>query len=413
MPTCAGIDFGTTNSVVTVATPGGGLASARIETRVLDVFRTVLCFWTQSGQVAHAAGPSALLQYQDDPFDTRLMMSLKTYLAQRSFSQTQVFGRVMSLEDLVGMFLRALLLEADLPPGSRIVAGRPVRFAGERADDAFGEARLREAYRRSGVGEVTLALEPVAAGIGFTRGLTAAATLLVGDFGGGTSDFSLLRFEPGGAQPVSVLGSTGLGIAGDTFDTRIIDQAIAPLLGKGGSYAPGSTPLPIPPEYYSGFAQWHRLSLMRAPRTLRDIAAVARYAAHPEQLHTLIRLIEDEAGYALYGAVSAAKTALSEADRTVLRFDQSGLVVERTIERTEFEGWIAPEMRQIGEAVDRLLQETSVSPAEIDRVFLTGGTSFVPAVRAVFTQRFDPARVSAGGEFTSVSEGLARMALQG
>jgi hypothetical chaperone protein len=317
-----------------------------------------------------------------------------------------VFGRVFTLEDLAGLFLRALMGGAAEP--GRIMAGRPVRFAGERADEGLGEARLREAYRRAGLGEVDLALEPVAAGYRFTSGLTAPATVLVGDFGGGTSDFSLLRFEPG--APVATLGNTGLGIAGDNFDYRIIDRVVSPLLGKGGSYSPGSTALPIPPDYYSGFAQWHRLSLMRSPRMLRDIAEVARTADHPERLHHLIRLIEDEAGYALYRAVSAVKAELSQADRAVLRFEHAGLRVEQPIQRSAFEAWIAPELAQIGAAVDRVLAEASVGPDAVDRVFLTGGTSFVPAVRAVFTSRFGADRVSAGGEFVSVSEGLAMMA---
>ena len=107
--------------------------------------------------------------------------------------------------------------------------------------------------------------------------------MLIGDFGGGTSDFSIMRFDPRGSPgEASVpLGHAGIGIAGDAFDFRIIDRAIAPLLGKGDTYKVMGNPLPVPPEYYSGFARWHLLSLMRSPRTLRAIAEVARTAQHP------------------------------------------------------------------------------------------------------------------------------------
>ncbi len=410
-----GVDFGTTNSVVTQIAADGSVATARFGNQALDVFRTVLCFWTEASggrsTVRHAAGPAALERYASDPFDARLMMSLKTYLAQRSFSQTQVFGRMFALEDLVGLFLRALFDGAGVVPGDAIMAGRPVRFAGERADEALGERRLRESYRRAGMGEVELALEPVAAGYRFTRGLTAPATVLVGDFGGGTSDFSLFRFEPGSATPVTTLGNAGLGIAGDNFDYRIIDHAVSPLLGKGGSYSPGGVnALPIPPDYFSGFAQWHRLSLMRSPRTLRDIAEVARTADHPERLQHLIRLIEDEAGYALYRAVSDLKAALSRADEATLRFEHDDFRIERRVRRAEFEAWIAPDLAQIGIAIDRAMAAAALTPAMVDRVFLTGGTAFVPAVRTLFTDRFGPGKVSGGGEFLSVAEGLALMA---
>jgi hypothetical chaperone protein len=313
----------------------------------------------------------------------------------------------MLLEDLVGLFLRSLCTAAGLPPDARITAGRPVRFAGERADDALGEQRLRDAFHRAGRPGVAVALEPLAAGYRFTSGLTAPATVLIADFGGGTSDFSLLRFEPGSAAPVTALANTGVGVAGDVFDYRIIDRVISPLLGKGTSYSPGGTALPVPPEYYSGFARWHRLSLMRSPRTLRDIEAVARHAEHPDRLRHLIRLIEDEAGFQLYQAVSAAKAALSAADQTMLRFRHADFAVCQVIERRDFESWIAADLAAMADAIDQALAQAALAPEAVDRVFLTGGTSFVPAVQALFTERFGRHRVSAGGEFVSVAEGLA------
>ena len=411
MPPSFGLDFGTTNSVVTAVMPDGTVTTARFGAAVMETFRTVLCFTQErsGGRVTlhQTAGPEAIAAYLEDPLDARLMMSLKTYLAQKSFTQTQVFQRMFALEDLIGAFLRTLCGGADVPPGARLTVGRPVRFAGERADDALGEARLRESFRRAGVGEIEVALEPLAAGYRFASGLTAPATVMIGDFGGGTSDFSLLRFEPGAAQTVVALANTGVGIAGDVLDYRIIDRVISPLLGKGSSYSPGTTALPVPPEYYSGFARWHRLSLMRSPRTLRDIEAVARDAEYPERLHHLIRLIEDEAGFQLYQAVSAAKAALSGAERTRLVFRHEDFVVDQVIERGDFERWIAPDLAEMAGAVDRALAQAGLPASEVDRVFLTGGTSFVPAVQALFTERFGVDRVSGGGEFVSVAEGLA------
>ena len=71
-----GIDFGTTNSVVAALGPDGGATVLRHGTH--DVFRSVLCFRRGSrGQVEHAAGPKAIEAYLDDPFDSRLIMSMK------------------------------------------------------------------------------------------------------------------------------------------------------------------------------------------------------------------------------------------------------------------------------------------------------------------------------------------------
>jgi hypothetical chaperone protein len=146
---------------------------------------------------------------------------------------------------------------------------------------------------------------------------------------------------------------------------------------------------------------------MRAPKTIREINEVARLAAEPERLQHLIRLVEDEVGYALYQSVSAAKAGLSKADSTVLRFAHRDFLVEERIERADFEQWIMPELAQLSTAIDRALTDAKLAPGQVDRVFLTGGTSLVPAVRKLFDNRFGAERVTGGGEFVSVAEGLA------
>jgi hypothetical chaperone protein len=408
--TVIGVDFGTTNSVVTRLRPDGSVETVRHAFGVaeIDVIRSVLCFWNDGAKdrvvLRNAIGPAAIEAYLDDPLESRLMMSLKTYLAQRSFSETRVFGRPFTLEGLIGLFLGAIL---PAPGDGVLVAGRPVRFAGETADDAFGEERLRASYGAAGWGDIEVALEPEAAGYRFARGLQAPATVLIGDFGGGTSDFSVMRFEPGSNRPVTALGHAGVGIAGDTFDYRIVDHVVSPRLGKGTTYRPGGTDLPVPPEYYSSFARWHRLSLMRAPKTMRDIEAVARTAMYPDRLRALLRLIRDELGYELYRTVSGVKAGLSRAETAVLRFHHADFAIDEVIAREDFEHWIAPDIARIAATVDVALAQAGLGEDAIDRVFLTGGTSLVPAVRGLFTARFGVERVTGGGEFVSVAEGLA------
>lgn len=422
MTSVIGIDFGTTNSVVSLLGADGRSQTARFAVGAahLDVFRSILCFWTEEGRgrttLRREAGPAAIAAYLDDPLDARLIMSMKTYLAQKSFTQTRLFGRIFTLEDLVGLFLRALLeaageeVAASLADGAKVVVGRPVRFAGEFADDDLGEARLRGAFAAAGMADIDVAFEPEGAGYRFSRTLNAPANVLIGDFGGGTSDFSVLRFEPGRERTMHALAHGGIGVAGDALDYRIIDAVITPLLGKGDTYrvpGMGTTDLPVPPEYFSSFARWHLLSLMRTPQRLAEIADVAGKSKHPERLRALIALIEDERGYELYQVVSAAKAALTGADRTLLRFQHRGIDIAREITRAEFEGWIAKDLARIGAVVDRVIAQAGLEAADIGHVFLTGGTSFVPAIRQMFVERFGDGRLTAGGEFVSVAEGLA------
>ena len=175
-------------------------------------------------------------------------MSLKSYLAQRSFTDTRILGRTWRPEELVTLFLGELLapFRAELD-GARIVIGRPVRFVGEADGGDVGERRLRAAFAAAGMVDVEVALEPAGAGHRFAAGLDRAATVLVADFGGGTSDFSVLRFDPGPPRRVTALGHAGVGIAGDALDYRIVDHVVSPALGKGSSYTIMGKPLPVPP----------------------------------------------------------------------------------------------------------------------------------------------------------------------
>ena len=202
-------------------------------TAELDVIRSVLCFWNDGARdrvvLRSAVGPAAIEAYLDDPLDSRLMMSLKSYLAQRSFTETRVFGRPFTLEALIGLFLRRDF--AARPAVAVLVAGRPVRFAGEPPDDALGRAAAAWVLCGGGLGMVQTALEPEAAGYRFARGLTAPATVLIGDFGGGTSDFSVMRFEPGVSRPVHGAGTCGGGDRGGYV--RLPDH------GSGGVAAAG------------------------------------------------------------------------------------------------------------------------------------------------------------------------------
>src|SRR5579875_143998 len=178
-----GIDFGTTNSVLTLLDPEGRPHAARFSlgAESFDVFRSVLCYWQEHDGARimdhHEAGPWAIRAYLEDSLDSRLIMSMKTYLAQRSFRETRIYGRPTTLEAMIATFLRALLARSDagVGPGfaGRVVVGRPVRFAGEFADSALAEERLREAYRQAGLTDVDVALEPEGAGYGYARTLAA------------------------------------------------------------------------------------------------------------------------------------------------------------------------------------------------------------------------------------------------
>lgn len=410
-----GIDFGTTNTVLALAGAAGPAALVKLDAPGggVSAFRSALGFQAppeRPSERSVTAGPWAIEAYAEDPHEVRFIQSFKTFAASESFSETQILGRRYKFEDLLSAFLLKLREHAggDLPELKRIVVGRPVVFAGGAPRETLALERYETAFRRLGFEEIRYAYEPVGAAFFFARELKEDATVLVGDFGGGTSDFSILRFErSAGSIRAQPLGRSGVGVAGDAFDYRIIDNLVSPALGKGSSYESFGKVLPIPNRYYSAFARWDQLALMRASRDMREIRALEKDAVEPEKIGRLIEVLDENLGYQLYRAVSELKIALSSEEAHAFRFAAGSIDIGREVARAEFESWIAPELALIEQAVDRALDDANLAADAIDRVFLTGGSSLTPAVRAIFHRRFPAERIETGAELESIASGLA------
>ena len=360
------------------------------------------------------AGPAAIREYLDYPDGSRFLQSFKSVAASASFDTAPVFNKRFRFEELGQTFLDRLAEHAGgaLDRPQRLVVGRPVRYAGARPDPAVARERYDSMFAGRAA-EVHYVYEPLAAAFSYATRLSEPATLLVADFGGGTSDFSVVRVEEAGAARRCLpLGHAGVGIAGDRFDYRIVDRLVLPMLGKGGSYRSFDKVLEIPGGYFADFADWSKLALMRNRRTLADLERLKRSAIEPDAIGRMIALIEHELGFPLYDAVARLKRDLSSADRAEFRFAGGGLDIADTVTRADFERWIADDVARMAAAVDDALADANVAPAAIDRVFLTGGTSLVPAVRRLFEQRFGADRIVSGGELTSIAHGLALIAQQ-
>ena len=405
-PAVLGIDFGTTNTVVAVADGDGQARLLRFAMPMggpAAAFRSVLSFQEgdSGGPLAIEAGPWAVDAFLDAPRDTRLIQSFKSYAASANFSGASIWGKRFQFPDLMWGFLHRMLARAD----------GGIEVSGARPDEALAMSRYGAAYRRLGVADLAYAYEPVGAALFFARRLRSAATVLVADFGGGTSDFSLMRFRrEGGQVRAEPLSRSGVGVAGDAFDYRIIDHLVSPRLGKGGEYRSGGKTLPVPSRYYAAFARWSQLALMKGSRELREIREIARTAQDPDAMGRFIALIEGDHGWRLYQAVSAAKETLSSAPAARFSLNVDGLLIEADIARADFERWIARELAAIEAAVDEALAKANLDARDVDKVFLTGGSSFVPAVREIFLRRFGEGAIETGGEFESIATGLALLA---
>jgi hypothetical chaperone protein len=146
---------------------------------------------------------------------------------------------------------------------------------------------------------------------------------------------------------------------------------------------------------------------MRNRRTLDELRRLERAALDPAPIGRMIALIEDEQGFPLYDAVGRLKRALSSQDRAEFHFTGGEVEISAEVRRGDFETWIADDLRRIETAMDTVLVRAGVEASAIDRVFLTGGSSLIPAIRAMFDRRFGDTKIATGGELTSIAHGLA------
>jgi len=209
-----GLDFGTTNSSIAVARPDRSSEAVLFSTGEgkSETYRSVLYFEPKSPA---STGPLAIERYLAADEKGRLIQSLKSFLASRLFTSTNVFGRQYSLEDLITIILRDLRTQAESQLGSMatsdiapIVVGRPVRYsnANSENDNEFALNRLKKAIEKAGFGPVVFEYEPVAAAYFYESTLDHDEQILIGDFGGGTSDFSLLRVGPSARRDCAANG---------------------------------------------------------------------------------------------------------------------------------------------------------------------------------------------------------------
>ena len=432
-----GLDFGTTNSAVGIvdSTGRGALARFRDGDGSTTTFRSALHFPAppkagRSAGPVPLAGPRAIASYLDEGGGGRFLQSLKSSLASRLFEETYVFGWKFTLEDLIAVILsgaarggaraarRSGRRRADRTAG----ALRPARRA---SVDARGRRRSRSRgssarARLAGFAEVRFEYEPVAAAYQYERGLDRDELVLIGDFGGGTSDFCLIRLGPRRARAGRPQGEhprrrRACRFAGDAFDGRIVRargraearaRHRSPLRARQGAADPRVDLLPAR-------ALGGRLASSPTPQTLETLRQLAYQARDPRRLESLIRLVEDDLGYLLYREVERRQARRSRsASGSRLRLpraaapDRPGRRARRprAVDRGP--------ARADGGLRRRAARALRGGSAGVDRVFLTGGSSLVPSVRALFAERFGADRLRGGEELTTVARGLALIAAE-
>lgn len=417
VPTSYAIDFGTTNSLLAAANRDELHPPIALDASARDpsILRSVLYF--PSAERCFY-GAQALAEYGAGGGHGRLIRSIKKHLPSRSFIGTHIDERPMNLEDLIGAFLGEMraranaFFDADV---TRVMLGRPARFSVDDADDARAQYRLERSARIAGFTEIAFCPEPIAAAREFRSTLRERKIVLVGDFGGGTSDFTVLQMHDGPFAPEDVLSIGGISLAGDAYDSAIMRHHVGKHFGTEVRYKVpfGHNVLQMPPalsEKICTPADASLLNTQDAMGFLRNLKDWSLDAKDRRAMDQLLTFVEDRLGFPVFEAIEQAKRELASEGTARVRYEYPTVEVDEPISQSAFEHSSERVTRAIVGELDATLERARLRPNQIDIVCCTGGTARLPAVEQALGSRFGADKLTQFRNFHSVILGLAEQA---
>lgn len=316
-----GIDLGTTNSCVAVMEGGEPVVIPNAEgSRTTP---SVVAF-SKTGE--RLVGQVAKRQAITNP--ERTVISIKRDMGTNR--KVKIDDREYSPQEISAMILQKLKADAEAYLGEKVtqaVITVPAYFS-----DAQRQA-TKDAGRIAGLEVLRIINEPTAASLAYGLDKEHDQKILVFDLGGGTFDVSILEIGDGVFEVLATSGNNRLG--GDDFDQRIIDWLA------------------------EEFKKEHGIDL----RNDRMAAQRLKEAAEKAKIE-------------LSGVTS------TNINLPFITADASGPKhLDMTLTRAKFEELTADLVEKTMEPTRRALADADLTPADIDKVLLVGGSTRIPAVQ--------------------------------
>lgn len=405
-----GLDFGTSNSTLAIAT-GQGPALLPLEGTHVTIPSAV--FFGFDREHAFLVGREGIGAYVEG-VQGRLLRSLKSILGSPLVHEkTPIFRKRMAFSEIIRLYIAELKRRAETQldaPIDAVVMGRPVHFVNNDAEgDRQAEESLRQIAEAVGFKHVSFQFEPVAAALDFERQVSRETLVLVADIGGGTSDFTVVRLSPQrhGAtdRGADLLANGGLRLGGTNFDTALSMEAFMPLLGHRSPQRRQELEVPAGPFW--DLSIWSSVHLLYEPKRMLEIRSIRQSALYPELIDRLIRIIDHRRAHSVLMQVEETKIALSDAasHTAVVDWIEPGLTVTAT--QQAFVAATAQHFARLKATTLACIKDAGITPDQIDAIYFTGGTSQIPTVRAAIAGCCPAAQQVDGDRFGSVGLGLA------
>ena len=408
-----GIDFGTTNSALSI------YDEKKKEILQTITIPSILYFLNEqkaSEPLKYVVGDEAIAAYINEGMKGRFMKSVKRILPRSSFLETRIHNRRYTASDLVTLILKELKTKADQIIGQncgKAVIGRPVFFDDDNTEkDALAQKRLMKAAEAAGFTDFRFQFEPIGAAFAYEKTIQRKEKVLVADLGGGTTDFTFMELDPSKAgsknRRKDIIATGGIYIGGDSFDSAFMWDKGTPYFGKNTRYeaAPGKM-LTVPVSLFTNICSWEQMNFFNGLKVKNDMQNYYHFSKRDPKFKNLITLTDNNLGYSLFQSIEKTKIDLSKLQHSKFYYSKMEIDIDENISLQDYNTIIGKEIQKVNDYLDLFLQTHQISAGEIDSLFLTGGTSLVSAVKQLFTSKFPDIPVHSGDNFISVAKGLA------
>lgn len=408
-----GIDFGTTNSALSIYDEEKKEIIASIIIPSLIYFPQV----QPAGETLnYVVGEGAIDAYLNDGMKGRFIKSIKQILSRSSFIETRIHNKRYNASDLVALILKDLKAKADEIIGydcQKAIIGRPVFFDDDSSiKDTLAQTRLKKAAEIAGFLDVRFQFEPIGAAFAYEKTIPKKEKVLVADLGGGTTDFTYLILDPAKVGSIDrkndMMASGGIYIGGDSFDSAFMWEKGTPYFGKHTLYeaTPGKI-LNVPISLFANICTWDKMNFFNSLRIKNDIQDYYHYSKKDLKFKNLITLLDNNLGYSVFQSIEKTKITLSDEQVSSFTYSNMDIEIDEEISRAQYDAIIEKDIRKINAYLDEFMLKNNIKVEDIDSLFLTGGTSLVGGIKNLFKTKFPHIPVNSGDNFTSVANGLA------
>lgn len=409
------VDFGTSNSLLSHVSDNGTITPIPLEKDQGLILRSLL--YTPEHNVWYF-GKEAIKEYINHDGEGRFFRSVKKFLPETSYSGTIVFNKTLGISDIVAVFLGEMRKRANAFTGEKvekIVLGRPALYSLDPKEDQLAQDRMQKAAEIAGFKEVLFCPEPVAAGLDYSDKSSSEKIILIADFGGGTSDFTLMKVHAGTYSKEDILGLSGVFKAGDALDGVMMKDFIAPHFGSRFEYKipGGNNILTFPRQLLHKMCSPAHITHLRERDTWEFLQHIQKFALSKEgeqQMHQLFTLVECQLGFPVFNEIESTKVKLGSSAEATFKYLYPGIDIEEIISKTNYQTSITPMVEDIMASMNEVFKQSGLNPSQVHQVCLTGGTSQLPLIRSTLSDIFGTDKLVEYNIYQSVVNGLARYA---